>query len=189
METPETYHIESRTMQKKSTLFELTDKLLWVEELLEQSEEELQERYPQEDFLARLEKFLDGTEEARNDKLDAYAWLITRYEQEERVAREIAAEWEDKARTRKRRVDALKSTLMQHLQIMRQKKVETGQWRFSVVKNSQAPLRVNKQDLPVEFLIPQEPKADMVAIRRAIKSQGEVSGVEVLPENYHLRIK
>lgn len=173
---------------KNDSLFEITEKLAWLEDMLDEADS-VGASY-NEGALDRLTQFLDDTATARDEKLDSYAWLIRKLQAQADACQDQIDEWSRKLKSRQRKIDWLKSVLLMHLQAVKQKKVETSEWTFTVCANGgQIPLDVDESKVPEHYFEPQPAKLNMQRLRDDWMVVGEIEGVYARERGHHLRIR
>ena len=163
-----------------STLYELTEQFQDICDILENLEDE---QIPAE-LASAVDELLQQKSEAKADlynKIDGYISLIKHLEMFAEMREKEAKRMAELAKRDKKKVEFLKTRLIEHLKSTGQSKIKTSKFSLGVRQASQAPLVVkgNINDLPDEFkkvLI--EP--DKKALRDAIKS--EVEGIEQYAE-------
>lgn len=170
-----------------STLFELTDEILELENWLDRCDDEGIEFDATKDDA--VWHYLQCKEDERDSKLDGYASLVRKLSGELEIAERESAEWKAKAESRKRKIYWLKQSLLEHMSAVGQKKIDTGRHKFSVCKNGgYEPLDIAKHKLPEEYWVQPDPVVDNDKIRQELKSGGKVEGCRLLPRGSHVRI-
>lgn len=177
----------------KRTLFDISEDLEKLSELLELTEGDNQQEV--------IEQWFEQLGEERDGKIDGYAALIGEMQAraearkaESRRLAELAASDENKARLLKER---LKWFLEKH----QMKTLETARYKLSVVKNSIRPLIVNSDLAKVAkrtafgiATLPDEYKKisvelDTVAVREALKQGIDLDFARLGEAGTHIRIK
>lgn len=171
------------------SLFEIVNDLRWIEERMD-ADDENGVSYSEE-LADRIIAFLELRADERNEKLDAYAYLISKVEHEYEVAKIEERRWQEKAAIRERRVMHLRWAVKEAMEQLREKKVETGKFRFSIVGNGgYAPMEVLDEDqVPANYKDERAPVINLERLRRAIEQGEQVPGVIVKERGTHLRIK
>lgn len=168
----------------KRTLFDISEDLEKLSELLDLAEDDNQQEV--------IEQWFEQLGEERDRKLDVYAVLISEMQAraearkaESRRLAELAASDENKAKLLKER---LKWFFEKH----QMKSLETARYKLSVVKNSTRPLIVNP-DVAIATL-PEEYKKvsvelDAAAVREALKQGTELDFARLGEAGTHIRIR
>ena len=127
------------------------------------------------------------------DELKNKSSSLLKYIQDLQAKSKIAKEESDRllklSRARLNKAERLKSYLVNTLQVLEVKKIETDLGSYGIRKN---PLKVDVYDesaLPEEFIrITEERKPDKEKIKEYIKTNGELKGVRMV-ESYSLQIR
>lgn len=158
-----------------ATLYEMTATAKTLYELL------LNDEIPEEAFLNTLEGI--GVDE----KVESYCKIIRQFETDAETFKLEKQRFADKQIHAENSAKRMKNSLLDFLNASGQKKVNAG--LFTVSKStSQAVNVIDESLIPEEFLKPQPPKIDKVAIKNAIKSGSSVVGAEIVT-NESVRIK
>jgi len=134
---------------------------------------------------------MDAVEAELEDKADAYATIIRQLTGDiETIKSEI-----DRLTARKNalanNIDRLKTNLQYSMTMTGQTKFKTALFSFSVAKNPPSVVMDEQyiENIPERFLIQQEPKIDKKAIKDALKSGEDLTGVAHLEQSEGLRIR
>ncbi len=163
-----------------TTLYELTEQFQNICDILESLEDEqipVELQREVESILAQK----DETQAELHQKIDGYISLIKHLEMFADMREREAKRMAELAKRDRKKIDFLKSRLIDHLKATGTDKMKTSKFSLGVRQASQAPLTVkgSLNDLPDEFKkVTIEP--DKKALRDAIKS--EVEGVEQYAE-------
>lgn len=136
-----------------------------------------------------LQDTLEGIEGELEDKADGYAKVMKNLEATgAAIEAEIA-----RLSARKMRIDTqikrLKAYLQNAMEVTGKTKFKTDLFSFAVQKNPpKVVLDVSPDMVPSEYLIPQDPKVDMAAIKDALKA-GTVTNIAHLEQGQSLRIR
>ena len=166
----------------KESLFSIGEHFYALETLLIENEGEIDET---------IDRWLQEYEAKEEDKVDAYCYLIQKFEDIAAEAKRLA----DRSSGYQKKAKTLKDRLKLYLQHRGKDKLETG--RFTVTVNFNGgvlPIILNDgitvDSLPDEFVkIYKEP--DMSSLRESIlagNDQAQMFG-KILPRGTHLRIK
>lgn len=172
-------------------LFAITEDFASLDRLLDQLDESAADEQTRASIEAELMGWLQSLNEEQRDKIDAYGWIIRRLESERDTARQVALDFEAKARARDNRVKYLKATLLEHMQRTEQQKLLGRQFTVSVTPNGgEKPLDIfGVEVLPEKYFYTPEPQPDNKKIREALEAGEEVPGARIKDRGVHLRIK
>lgn len=164
-----------------SSIYELTDQWKEVEGMLYDGETD------EQIILDTLES-IDGEIE---QKADNYAKLIKNMLSDAEI---LSAE-EDRIRRRRQSIEnrakRLKETLQANLEYIGKTKFKTVLFSFSVANNGgRQPFSItdNLDEIPGKYLIPQDPKVNMDAVRELLQEK-EVEWAHLEPYGKHLKIR
>ena len=164
-----------------SSIYELTDQWKEVEGMLYDGETD------EQIILDTLES-IDGEIE---QKADNYAKLIKNMEADiETLSKE-----EDRLRKRRKAIEnrkqRLKDALQANLEFIGKTRFKTALFSFSVANNGgRQPFSItdNLDEIPGKYLIPQDPKVNMDAVRELLQEK-EVEWAHLEPYGKHLKIR
>ena len=113
-----------------------------------------------------------------DEKLEDYIYVIKQYE-----ADNVAIKTEiDRLKTNKEKndkaIDRMKKAVVDFMNATGQKKANAGTFKLSLRK-SESTLITDETKIPSEYLVPQPPKADKAAIKKAIKNGINVDGAVI----------
>ena len=132
---------------------------------------------------------IEGLEGEIEDKADGYAKVITQLNAD---ATAIKAE-EDRLYRRRttieNRIKNMKSRLQEMMEITGKKKIKTELFSFGIQKNPVSVVIDDETMIPGDFLIPQAPKIDKMAIKDALKAGVDMTGIAHLEQTQSLRIR
>lgn len=158
-------------------IFEITGQYL---ELLQLAEDETLDQH-------MINDTLEGVDWEFEEKADAYAKVMNSLEGN--VAA-IDKEIERLSKHKKRisnNIKGIKYNLECAMQLTGKTKFKTELFSFNIQKNPSSVVIDNKEDIPKEYYIPQDPKLDRIAIKRFLKDN-EVSWAH-LQQGESLRIR
>lgn len=163
------------------TLFELTQEF---EELLEIMED------PDVDPVTLEDTFeaLGGEIEA---KAEGYGKVIKQMEYNASVIKIEMERLQKKKATLENNVKRMKQAMQYAMELIGKPKLDTDLFTFRIQKNPAAVVMdVNYiEDVPEEYLIPQDPKIDRAKIKEDLKAGKDLEGVAHLEQTESLRIK
>ena len=113
-----------------------------------------------------------------DEKLEDYIYVIKQYE-----ADNVAIKTEiDRLKTNKEKndkaIDRMKKAVVDFMNATGQKKANAGTFKLSLRK-SESTLITDETKIPSEYLVPQPPKVDKTAIKKAIKLGIKVDGAVI----------
>ena len=179
--TKATDHSVSKPTTKES-LFSIGEHFYALESLIIDNEGEIDDT---------IDHWLEEYQAKEHDKVDAYCYLIQKFEDISAEAKRLA----QRSTSYNRKAKQLKDRLKYYLEKQGREKVETQRFTVSVTTNGgQLPLRIyddiTPEKLPDQFVrIYRE--VDATALRDAIINGDEeaMRFAQVLPRGTHLRIK
>lgn len=135
------------------------------------------------------EKTLNDTLEGLDigGKLEDYCMVIRQLEADQKTFKEEADYFATKAKRAENGVKRLKSGILNYMQRTNKSKAEAGLFKIST-RESKAVNIFDEAQIPAQFLIPQPPKIDKTAIKKAINGGEEVTGATI-QTNTNLQIK
>ena len=113
-----------------------------------------------------------------DEKLEDYIYVIKQYE-----ADNVAIKTEiDRLKANKEKndkaIERMKKAVVDFMNATGQKKANAGTFKLSLRK-SESTLITDETKIPSEYLVPQPPKADKAAIKKAIKNGINVDGAVI----------
>lgn len=159
-----------------ATLYELTEQMAYLMQLLEDPDAEEQV----------ILDTMEGIDYEIEEKAEGYAKIIRMLSgQVDAITAEV-----DRLTARKKaisnNVERLKNSLEQSMILLDKKKFKTALFSFNIQKN---PVTVNIiGEVPEQYLIPQEPKVDKKAIIAFVKEHGDTEYAQ-LTQSESLRIR
>lgn len=169
------------------TLFNITDDLLALEELLSEVGGDVSDEQAEEAIMQWLAEIGDD----RNAKLDGYVTLIAEFEARAEMRRREAARIANRAKIDENNCERLKDRLKNFFQIMGYKTVETDYHRITLANNGgKQPLilTVPPSLLPKEFQ-KEIIEADKDKIRQALEGGAVLDFAELWDRGQSIRIK
>ena len=179
-----TISVNQQGIQRRKSLFDISEDIRLLEESLEVAEDIQQEEI--------IQDFLDDAQGELEVKLDNYAEFLKEREARAAALKKRAKEMVELADSEAKLCDRLKKNLDWFLQENDIRKVETDRHKITICKNG-GKLPIGFTDLPPEQMPErfQEVKVDVnvEAVREALEA-GEVLGFAALGERgTHIRIK
>lgn len=163
------------------TLYELTEEYRQLLDMVEDPDVDPQ----------TLADTMDAVEAELEDKADAYAVIIRQLTGDiETIKSEI-----ERLSARKvalaNNIDRLKQNLQYSMEMTGQTKFKTALFSFGIQKNPPAVVMDEQyiENIPERFLVRPEPKVDKTAIKDALKSGEDLSGIAHLEQTEGLRIR
>lgn len=164
-----------------ATLYELTSEYM---QLLEIAED------PDTDVQVLLDT-MEGVSGEIEEKADGYAKVMKELEGEElKIKNEV-----DRLNVRRlaisNNIRAMKLRLQESMKLTGKTKFKTDLFSFNVQKNPPSVV-IDEQyveNLPQEYLIPQEPKIDKTKIKEDLKAGKDLTGIAHLEQGESLRIR
>lgn len=164
-----------------STLYELTADFMTLLEMAEDPDTD--------------QEALQGTMEALSmdieDKADGYAKVIRQLEANVAACKAEIQRLKTAATVMDNNIKRMKENLQDTMEVTGKRKFKTPLFSFNIQKNPPSlvldELEVN--NIPGEYLIPQEPKVDTAKLKNDIKAGKDLGGIAHLESGYSLRIK
>lgn len=167
-----------------ANLYELTGEMLHVKELLDM--EDLNE-----EVLEGLQEVLTDTSMDYTEKLEKYGFLIRNLQADlEAYSNEEKFFAEKKKKTQKK-IDVLKESIFRSMKATDTAKVKGTVLTISLQKNPASVVMDEQyiENIPDEFLIPQDPKLDKKKIAEALRNGENLEGIAHLEQSEGVRIK
>ena len=172
-------------------LYEITDDLIALNDLLESVEGDLSRCGEMEPAVTQWLTSLDAEQGV---KLDAYVGLIRQLEMESAAAKAEVEQWATKARSRENRAKYLKDRLKHHLTVTGQTKVQTATGRtISVVNNGgQRPIvwadAIDLDTVPADLVFTRR-EIDRAKVRESLEAGQEFGFATLADRGTSLRVK
>lgn len=173
----------------RQTLFEIGDDLIALDNLLDETGGEL----ANPEVETAISTWFAELAQAESTKLAGYVGYIRQLDMEMEAAKQFAAHFTAKAKTRENRTRWLKDRMKDYLAQTNRTKVQTADGQtIAVQKNGgKAPIEhdvVDPNELPDRFTKTIR-QADNDAIRAALESGESLGFARLLPVGTHLRIR
>lgn len=120
-------------------------------------------------------------------KLEDYCMVLRQLEADQKDFKAEADFFTAKAKRAENGIKRLKSGILNYMQRTNKSKAEAGLFKIST-RESKAVNIYDEAQIPAQFLIPQPPKIDKTAIKKAINGGEEVTGATI-QTNTNLQIK
>lgn len=152
-------------------LYELTGKSLELQLMLEAGDIDEQTYF---DTIEALEI---------DKKVESICAVIRNLEAEAAAFKTEKDRLAERQKTAENGIKRLKESLLNYMQVTNQSKVKQGV--FSVRVGSTEKVKVVEQDkIPKEFLIMQEPKINLVDLKKCLKEGQKIEGIEIETNNH-----
>lgn len=164
-----------------SSLYELKDDYLYLQNLMENPEVDEQ----------TIRDTMEGIEGELEIKAEAYAKVILNIESDISVIKSEEKRLADRRKTLENNIKRMKEALQYVMEMTGKTKFKTELFSFNV-QNNPASVVMDEQyieNIPEEYLIPQEPKIDRNKIKDAIKAGKDLGGIAHLEQTQSLRIR
>ena len=164
-----------------ATLYELTDDYLT---LLEMAED------PDIDEQALMDT-MEGIEGALEIKAEGYAKIIRMLEGDAAACDAESKRLRNKKQAIERNIDRMKKALQYAMETTGKTKFKTPLFSFNIQKNTPSVVMDEQyiENIPDEYLIPQEPKIDKKKIKEDLKAGVNLEGLAHLEQTESLRIR
>lgn len=171
--------------RRRDTLTALTGEAIDLLEAIDSAEGD-------EQMEAALAAALDENGELLDDKMEAYARIITDLDIEGEARKAEAKRMADLARASHVKRDRVKAWLKRHLDMLGIKKKQAGPYTLTVANNGGAlPIEWETEDvtrIPDEYLV-QVPQIDKKAVRAALDAGKDIGFARLGQRGSNLRIK
>lgn len=164
-----------------STLYELTADFMM---LLEMAED------PDTDPVA-FEDTMEALGLEIEDKADGYAKVIRQLEANVAACKAEINRLKTHVASLETHKASMKENLQDSMEVTGKRKFKTPLFSFNIQKNPPSLVldAVDTNNIPGEYLIPQEPKVDTAKLKNDIKAGKDLDGIAHLESGYSLRIK
>ena len=168
------------------TLFEITEEFAEVEarlEALDDSDNDLE-------AMSQLLEWMTDLSNERAEKIDAYCWFIRKLQAESETAKQVAAEFREKANQRENKVEMLKSLVYQHMKTLGHPKLFGKKFTVAIQKNGGSiPVEIIDED-EIPILLCEYKKIPVkTLIREALEKGDIVPGARLGERGESIRIK
>ncbi len=163
-------------------LFELTKDFLEAKEML----------YDEEKDTETVLNTLDCIDCMIEEKADGYAKMIKYVEGQIVIAKSERERLYQREKMLEKRCKTMKEHLKQCMEVTGKTKFQTALYSFSIAQNGGVqPVKVDADvnDIPTEYLIPQPPKPDTNAIRKALEEGATLHFAHLEEKRTSLRIR
>lgn len=160
-----------------SKLYELTAEYLTVMDMLEDDTVDVE----------TVMDTLEGIGGEIEEKADNYAKILRMLEGEMEILKKEEERMNSRRKTLENRAGRLKKSLERSMILTDKKKFKTNLFSFNIQKNPPT-VAIIGDDIPEEFLIPQEPKLDKKALIAYVKENGDTDYAR-LTQTESLRIR
>ena len=163
------------------TLYELTAEYM---QLLEIAED------PDTDVQVLLDT-MEGVSGEIEEKADGYAKVMKELEAEEQKIKNEVDRLNVRRLSLSNNIRAMKLRLQESMKLTGKTKFKTDLFSFGIQKNPPSVV-IDEQyleNLPQEYLIPQEPKVDKTKIKEDLKAGKDLTGIAHLEQGESLRIR
>lgn len=163
------------------TMYELTGEFRLLQELADDPDTDA------EVFRDTLEGLLGEIEE----KANGYACVIRNIEADSAALDAEIKRLQELKRSRAAKVDAMKAVLKEAMIATGKTKFSTPLFSFAVAKNPPSVVLDEQyiENIPEEYLIPQEPKVDKAKLKDDLKAGKDLEGIAHLEQGTSVRIK
>lgn len=161
-----------------ANIYELTSDFLKVQEMIEQGE------YNEETLLNTLECIDFEIEE----KANGYAKIIRNISSDAEGIKAEEKRLNDRRKAMESSINKLKENLYTSMKATGKEKFKTDMFSFAIQKNPASLKIIEGRDIPIEFLIEQEPKIDTMAIKEKLKNGDKLDFAELI-QGEGLRIR
>lgn len=165
-----------------ASLYELTKNFLEAQEMLFDEEVEMETVF----------NTLDCIDCLIEEKADNYAKIMKYVEGQILIAKSERERLYNREKMLEKRCKKLKEHLQQCMELTGKTKFKTALYSFSIAQNgSVKPLKIDAdvKDIPQEYLIPQPPKPDTTAIRKALEEGKTLHFAHLEERGTSLRIR
>ena len=164
-----------------ASLYELTAGLQTLWDLMEEGTLE-------EEML--LDAFKNQEEEI-SIKLEGYCKFIKNLESDIAGLKAEEERLKDKRKTMENTIDRAKKAMKAAMEVTGEKKIKGDLFTVAIQANPPSVVLDEQclENIPEQYLIPQEPKLDRKKIAEDIKAGEDLNGIAHLEQNYGLRIK
>ena len=163
------------------TLYELTAEYMQLLEIAEDPDTDVQV----------LMDTMEGVSGEIEEKADGYAKVMKELEAEEQKIKNEVDRLNVRRLSISNNIRAMKLRLQESMKLTGKTKFKTDLFSFGIQKNPPSVV-IDEQyleNLPQEYLIPQEPKVDKTKIKEDLKAGKDLTGVAHLEQSESLRIR
>lgn len=135
---------------------------------------------------------MEGLEGVLEDKVEAYGKVIRQMEHDAAACDYEAKRLRNKKDSIEANIKRMKDRIQEAMTTTGKKKIDTTLFKFSIRKNPPKVVLDSPEHIPAGFLIPQDPKVDLAAIKESLKSEDEApiwEGIAHLEQGESLSIR
>ena len=165
----------------KTTLYELTEDFMRLYEMADECD------LTQEDIADTLESLQYELEE----KADGYAMVIRQLDGDIAILKAEIDRLSGRKKTVENNIKRMKQSLEMAMRAANKPKIKTKLFSFGIQKNPPSVVMDEQyiENIPDEYLIPQEPKIDKKKIKEDLKAGVNLEGLAHLEQTEGLRIR
>lgn len=141
-----------------------------------------------EDGQEGLEDTLESLNDAIEEKAVGYAKVMKNLEGQANAIKEEEKRLADRRKYLENNIKRLKESLQENMVENGMKKIKTDLFSFNIQKNPASVDVLSSNDIPDNYLVPQEPKIDKKLILGDLKEGKEIPGVQI-KQGESLRIR
>jgi hypothetical protein len=178
--------MKTRNGKRMRSLFDITEDFVELEAKLD-AVDDLSDDL---EAMSQLLEWMTDLSNERAEKIDAYCWFIRKLQAESETAKQVAAEFREKANQRENKVEMMKSLIMQHMKTLGHPKLFGKKFTVAIQKNGgSVPVLITDEDeLPENYCqIKLIPNKDW--IRQDIEAGKDVPGARLGERGESIRIK
>lgn len=140
--------------------------------------------------LSQLLEWMQDLSSERQQKVDAYCWMIRKLTAEAETAKQVASEFRDKAQVRENRCEMMRTMLYQHMKALGHVKIIGQKFTVAIQKNGGSiPVEIIDEDALPNELCEVRRVPNKTQIRVALESGKEVPGALLGERGESVRIK
>lgn len=165
-----------------ATLYELTGQLLRLQEIMEESEPE---------YIQTVLDTMEGLDAEIEAKADGYARIMRNLSSDIEGLESEIKRLTQKKNALEANIETLKRNLQKSMEMTGKEKFKTKLFSFGIQNNPPAVVMDVQyiENVPEEYLIPQDPKIDRAKIKEDLKAGKNLEGIAHLEQGRSLRIK
>lgn len=168
------------------SLFEITEDFAELECKLDS----LDENDNDIESMSELMQWMTDLSNERAAKIDAYCWFIRKLQAECETAKQVAAEFREKASQRENKVEMLKSLIFQHMKALGHPKLFGKQFTVAIQKNGGSiPVEIIDEDALPDSVCEVKRIPLKTEIRIALEAGKDIPGAKLGERGESVRIK
>ena len=161
-------------------LYELTQEYVEFAALLDDPD------WDEDSVLEKLAEIDDDID----TKADSYARVIRNLEAEQEICKREAKRFSERAKAKENQINRLKRSLESAMLACNKPKIKTDLFSLYISNNPPSlVLDAGLDDIPVAYLVEQEPKIDKARIKEDLKAGADLTGIAHLEVTESLRIR